>query len=543
MDGVVGSRRTPAITIAVHGLRRLWKGALAIGITSGAVAASSGLSYASNYPTRASRLAVASGLRGATGMSVLFGQIDRIDTVGGYTAYKSYVFLTTLGAIWAMLATTRVLRGEEELGRWQLVLAGRTTAAKATRATVGAVGACLGLVFVSTSAVVYAAGRKPTLGFGLVGSAIFGAATVLAPAVFAGVAAVAAQLARTRRLATMIATSMFAAAFVLRMIGDTNRSSRWVLWTTPLGWAELVHPLTSNDPMPIVAAAGAAVLLMAAAVALASRRDVGGGMLDSRETTAVRPFGLRSTLSLAARLDAGVLAAWAAGIGAVSLVFGIVAKAAANSLAGSSTATSTLTKLGATGSGPRQYLGVVFLLTGAVLALMPAGQVAAARREEASGRLALILAGPTRRSRWLGERVALTAVVLLAFGVLAGTATWLGAVSQGVHVGLGSTVLAGLNLVPAPLLALALGSLVLAVAPRGASAAVYVVVGWSLIIDLLGSLVSGLGPLTRLSLFHYVALAPAQHANGTETAITMALAVLIAIVAVAVFGRRDLHTD
>ena len=66
---------------------------------------------------------------------MLLGPVSAIDTVGGYTVYKGFVFLTTIGAIWALLAATRLLRGEEDAGRWQLVLAGSTRAARATAAT------------------------------------------------------------------------------------------------------------------------------------------------------------------------------------------------------------------------------------------------------------------------------------------------------------------------------------------------------------------------------------------------------------------------
>ena len=42
--------------------------------------------------------------------------------------YKCFVFLTTIGAIWAVLITTRLLRGQEDTGRWQLMLAARAPA-------------------------------------------------------------------------------------------------------------------------------------------------------------------------------------------------------------------------------------------------------------------------------------------------------------------------------------------------------------------------------------------------------------------------------
>ncbi len=37
------------------------------------------------------------------------------------------MFLMVLGAVWGLLTATRLLRGEEDAGRWELLLAGQTT--------------------------------------------------------------------------------------------------------------------------------------------------------------------------------------------------------------------------------------------------------------------------------------------------------------------------------------------------------------------------------------------------------------------------------
>ena len=522
---------------------RLWKQALVVGLSFGGVAASSAISYASTYPTVADRARVAAGLQGNAGFSVLFGQVDALGSIGGYTAYKGFVFLTTIAAIWASLAVTRLLRGEEDAGRWAIVLAGRTTASRATAGTMFGVAVALAGSLVVAVVLVALTATDPKLGFGSVDAVWFGASLAIPAFVFAAAAGVAAQLARTRRLASWIVLGVFAVAFVVRMVADAGTGSHWLLWATPLGWAELVHPFTRNDPWPLVPAVIATVALGGLAIWLADRRDVGGGTLAMHDTSALRPFGLGSTLGLAVRLDRAVLAAWAVGVAASGFVMGLVAKAATEGLTSSDSAGNMLSKLGASGAGVDQYLGVVFLLVGSVLALVPASQVAAAREEEASGRLAFVLAGPVGRSRWLTERLAIAAVAIVAIGAVSALGTWAGAASQGIRVDVGSLFIAGLNIVPSALLALSLGALALSVVPRAAAVVVYVVVIWSIAIDLLGSLVTGLGPLTRLSLFHYMTLAPAQDPDLVALAVITVLALTVAAGAVALFARRDLRTD
>ena len=533
----------PHSAIFQRAFRELRVTATAIGLTFGIVAASAALTYVDSFPTEASRRTLVASLSGDAGFSVLFGRVDAIGTVGGYTAYKSYVFLTTIGAIWAMLATTRLLRGEEDSGRWQLVLAGRTNPAKALLSTLAGLASAIGVVFVGTTALTALARFRHGVGFGIGDSILFGVSMVLAPVVFASVAALCSQLARTRRLATALSIGVFAVAFVVRMIGDASPGSHWLLWATPLGWVELMEPLTANDLWPLGSCRGSQ----------RSRRRVRRPPRVATRRRRRHPLDQRDDHGAPVRTDLASRSGGAAqcagarrlgrGITAMSFVFGIVAKAAGSAVAKSSSADTVLNKLGATGSGATQYVGVVFLLTGAVLALVPANQIGAAREEEGSGRLANILAGPTSRREWLAGRLALTATAVIAIGLLAGAAIWAGARSQGFHLGFASTVLAGLNVVPAALLALAIGAVAVAFIPRRASVAVYFVVGWSLIIDLLGSLVTGLKGLTRLSLFHYVSLAPAEDPNWAILALyTLAAAALVAV-AVVGFDHRDLTPD
>ena len=100
---------------------------------------------------------------------------------------------------------------------------------------------------------------------------------------------------------------------------------------------------------------------------------------------------------------------------------------------------------------------------------------------------------------------------------------------------------AGLNVVPTALVTLGVGAVLLAIAPRAAAAAVYAVVSWSLIVDLLGSMVASLKWLEHVSLFHYMALAPAQDIDPAAVAITVAIGVLLCGLATVLFGRRDVQ--
>ncbi len=147
--------------IARRMFKQLWIAATVWALVFGGTIAASALSYVNSFPDEASRQQLAARTSGDAGISILLGPASAIDTVGGYTVYKCFVFLTTIGALWGLLSATRLLRGEEDAGRWQLVLAGGTRASRATGATQLALGAAIGLLFAGTTADHLARGAEP----------------------------------------------------------------------------------------------------------------------------------------------------------------------------------------------------------------------------------------------------------------------------------------------------------------------------------------------------------------------------------------------
>jgi len=503
--------RSPDGAIARRAFRQVRVSTAVVALGFGAMVASTAMAYASSYPTEASRRALVVVAGSDTGLRVLLGSTSGVGSVGGYTGYKLFVTLTTIGAIWGLLMATRSLRGEEDSGRWQLVISGGTRPARATVATLLALAAAVAAVFVVTTALTVVAGSRPDVGFGIGESVLYGLSLAVAPAVFIGVGALTSQLGRIRRQATGLGMAVFAAALVLRMLADSGPSVRWVAWLTPFGWIELMQPFTGNNAWPLLPALVTVVALFAGSAALCARRDAGAGLIGSSGVSKLRPFGLGSPFGLAARLETPTLTGWCVGAGAAGLGLGLIAKVTTVDVPAS--VSDTLQRFGVSGSYSVQYFGVGFLLVAMLVALIPAGQLGAAADEELSGRLVHLLVRPVRRSVWLGGRLALAAAAVVVASLFAAIAAWLGAQSQGVSLGFGTMLGAGANVIPTALVALGVGSVVLAVAPRAAAATVYVVVIGSTFVDLLSALAPRLHPLDRLSLFHYMALAPAQDPN------------------------------
>lgn len=530
--------RSADVALARRAARSTRLGAVILGAVAALMVSSTAVTYVQTFPTAADR-AQLSTVTASGGLSVLFGPTAAIGTVGGYTFYKGFVTLSAIAAVWAVLVTTRALRGEEDAGRWPLLLAGPTQPARATGATLVGLLVPVGALFVGVALGTIAAGADGRVGFGPLDAFVHGAAVASVAAVFVAVGACASQIAGTRRGANGIGLGAVGLAFVVRMIGDAGPSTRWVRWATPFGWPELVKPLTANHLLPLAAPVVATAVLALAAIWAAARRDVGSGLVAGSDRGRLDPRGLASVNGFSLRLERGNVIAWLVGAAAMGAAFGVVAQIADGAAPASTR--DLLERFGVAGSFLHQYVGLVMLFVAAVLALVGASHVAAAAREELDGRLTLLLAQPTRRTGWLLGRLVIAAATLVVASLLTGLAMWAAARLGGTDPGLATVVGAALNVVPVCLVALGVGAIVLAVAPRVAAPAVYVLVGWSLVVDIVASLVDSARWLSCLGLFHSLVLVPARPADPATTVGLLVVAVALSGTAVAAFGRRDLQ--
>lgn len=118
---------------------------------------------------------------------------------------------------------------------------------------------------------------------------------------FAGVAAVAAQLFDGARAALGITGLVLGVSFAVRAIADAGGdATAWLRWLSPLGWAENVEAFAANRFTVIGLMLLTTLALLAVALRLLGRRDVGLGMFPARIGVANGTIG--SPLALASRL-------------------------------------------------------------------------------------------------------------------------------------------------------------------------------------------------------------------------------------------------
>ncbi|MDA8071452.1 MAG: hypothetical protein M0Z82_07550 [Actinomycetota bacterium] len=278
-------------------------------------------------------------------------------------------------------------------------------------------------------------------------------------------------------------------------------------------------------------------VLAVVAARLAGARDAGASIVADRDHSDAHLGLLYGPSGLAVRLLRATVIGWWIAIGVSAFLYGLIAKSAAATISGS--VEQVFSEPGVSGTGAAEVLGVCFLIEAILIGFVAAGQVTAARAEESEGTLDNFMVRPVSRSTWLGGRLVVALVGLVLSGVAAGVLDWLGAASR--HTGLSFTSLlgAGVNLVPPAIVILGFGVLAFGILPRATSIIVYTVLGWSLLIVIVG----GFGTVSHwvldTSVFHHMASAPGVPPNWETNGIMIGIGVAAALVGGLAFMRRD----
>ena len=489
------------------------------------------------YSTAAARdqLVVSGG--GNPALRFLYGQLNG-SSVGALTAWRIGVWAALFCALMTIFIVIRHTRGDEEAGRLELVgsaVVGRQAALTAgllTAVTASvAVAALLGVVL-------------SALGLPVSGSVVFALAIGANGLAFTGIAAVAAQLAAGARGARGIAFGVLGAAFMLRAIGDSAGPSgpSWLTWTSPLGWVELTRPFDGQRWWVLALPCAVLAAGVGAAYALAARRDLGAGLLPDRPGRASASGLLRGPLSLAFRLQRGVLAGWAAGVAFIFAASGAAAKGIGQLLGSSTALQREFTRLGGQTAITNAYLAALMVLAGLGAAGYATSAVLRLRAEETDGLAEPLLATAAGRIRWGLSHVAVAvfgaAVLLAVAGLAAGLGYGLRAGSAGPQAA--RMIGAAMAQLPASLVIAGVAVALVGLLPGACVAGAWTVLGVVVFIDLFGE---------ALQLSHWLLdISPFTHAprlpGGTVSAAPLLWLCLAALafsaVGLAALRRRDI---
>jgi ABC-2 type transport system permease protein len=433
--------------------------------------------FARSYPSGADREVFAAGIRGNPAMTAFFGPLLD-DSVGGLTTWRVGTAGALLFGLFSIVTMVRHTRREEETGRTELLTSGTI----GRNAPLGAaLLVCFGAHLVIALLIT---GGLAAQGLPVAGSVALAAGLAMTGLVTAATAAVAAQLSANARAATGIAAAFFALTVLLRMAGDASGDSSWLLWLTPLGWAERLRPFAGEQWWILLLGAALIAVLVTTARSLSRRRDIGAGLLPARPGPRTAPPSLRGPLALAWRLHRGTLLAVALGFALIGLLMGSVADSVGNVVGASPDFTAMLDRLHAANAGEAMMrlliyaLAEVIAIYAIVIALRP-------RSEETDDRAAPLLVAGVSRLRWAVSHLVFAAVapgvVLLVLGLAAGLSYGLAIGDLGV---LPMMLGAALAMLPTLWVFAGLSTALFGLLPRLATAISWTALGLTLLIEM-----------------------------------------------------------
>jgi ABC-2 type transport system permease protein len=539
--------RSPETVIARFVARRTLKSAAVWAFIFGSYTASKTVGFAQAAPTAAARAKLLHTFGNNVGLNALLGVPHNIDTMSGYAAWNTFSVVTIIGAIWAFMLSTKYFRGEEEAGRSELLLAGQTTARRATANTMAGLGASLCLLFAVVAVLFVIIGKLPSIGFSPRSALFFSLSVIMGAVLFMAIGAVTSQLMPTRSRAAGLAAAIFGIFFLVKAMADVS-NAHWLLNVTPLGWIERLRPLTGSQPIWLVPIFGLVAACVAVAVYLAGRRDLGESTFADRDSAPAHTGLLNSTFGAALRLTKGATVGWIVAIVLSGVFYGLLTKTVGQALAGLSTKRGTGKIIGGLAHNAQLsvqtlFIGVIFFILVPLVMCYAASAVAKIRDEEAQGYVDNFLVRPVSRWRWLGERTLLVALSALAACLLGGLGVWLGEASQHVGISFNSLVLAGLNMLGAVLLTLGVGIFAIGLVPRLASLIAYSVIGWSFLMEILGSGLHLNHWLLDTSVLQHVTLAPAVRPDWRANAVLAGLGAAAYLAGSLLFNSRDLESE
>ena len=485
-----------------------------------------------SYPNDASRAALST-FGDFPMLRVLQGVPYSVET-GALVAWDAGWVMSLIVGLWAITTTARVLRGDEDEGRAEVMLAGPVRASRLLACQVCVLLAAGGVLGLSIGLAMAVSGAP------VAGSLLFGAAISGLCAAFVALTAVASQVFTSRRRAFGVSAGLLGAALVLRMVANSADSRTWLAWATPLGWTDQLRPL-GEDRVPVLLVPTAVVAgLVACAVALRLHRDSRTGLIHERGARPSHAWGLTSPLAFAWRANLGVLLMWALALAVWGVATGALVPSMNDVVESDPAFRDILAGMGMEVSNlSKGFVGMTATIVGVALSVYAASRVGSAREEEATTRLDNITTRSVLRRRWLGGQVLLTLVSILLLAAVAGSATWCGAAMMGDDLSVRDSMAAVLNTFPVAVVFGGLAVLVFGLAPRAtfgvaASAAIL-----AYLLQLVGPALGWPDIIVGASPFWHLNAVPIEAFEPTSAVVLVALGVFATAVGMVAFERRD----
>lgn len=526
------------------GFRQSRKSAVIIGLLCGIMMGAQGAAYAAAFPDQHARDALVASLSSTPALGFLAGEIQNASSPASYAIYKSIALVTLITAIWGLLVTTKLLRGQEENGQMEAALAGNTTKVRASIQLLVGFSYSLLLSSLICWALISALGLDPKVNLSIGHAALLTLGTYTPALFFGALGVLTSQLALTRGRALAYGLVPLLALYVLR--GAANSVSDWndLKRFTPFGWTDLLNPVLNPDIYWLYPTLVFTIVAIPLGLYFAKKRDLGQSILPQSTYVRSRFYLLGSDLRLSVRQNIGVFVAWCAGSLIFAGLLAAMAKLAADLLSESPTATQVFANLGLSQSD----LVVAFMSLGGMFSLyillfMTAIYIGSIRGQEAKGYLDNILIQPISRHGWLIRKLVIILVMVTVISLLCGYLIWQIATLQGISIDLGFMMQNSLALTGTLFLLLGIGTTMYGFVPRLAVIVMIAIIIWADLADILKAFFKLDNWIMNTSLLHYISFNPAKSPDWIQFYWLIGIGIALMAVGVWRFTHRDIVNE
>ncbi|MCL2438675.1 MAG: ABC transporter permease [Coriobacteriia bacterium] len=465
-------------------------------------------------------------------------------TVGSLIAGEMLLFTVLAVAFMNILFVVRYTRADEEAERVEVIRSlpvGRLAPLNA--ALIGALKINFLVIIITWAGLVII--NIPTVT--VKGSFLYAAACGVIGMVFAGVAAVCAQLASTSRSALAYSGGILGVLYLLRAAGDLlmAQGDSWakvLSYASPFGLVLRVEAYVTNQFWPLPYLLVQVVVLIGIAYFLNSHRDLGAGLIPAKPGPAHAGPLLDSNLGLALRLLRNTLIAWLY----VAIVLGASYGSIMNYIADFiKTSTFFQAALQTTQgySTTEAFASLIMVVLAAMTAAGPIMIALKAWREEEAGRTELVLAASVSRRSYLASYGGIALVLATVLPLLAAAGLWGASAIVMKSDPISASFFFKSMAVYLPAIWLFVGAtlLLIAVYPRIASGVIWGYFAFSFFMGYFGELFPKIPQwIPKLSPFGLVPNITKDAIHWPTLAIMTGIAVVMIVAAFVLYRKRDL---
>jgi ABC-2 type transport system permease protein len=488
-----------------------------------------------------------------------FADPIRIDTAGGYATWK-YGLTILVMAIWPLLATSRMLRGEEERGSLDALLSLPRARGRVALEKLAALWTALLAMGLLIGLLAFAGGKSVSADFSLGDALLFGLNVVLICGLFGAIALLLSQFTRERGTAAGWTAGLLLLFIVLDMAHRVIPNTVWLSQLSPVYYYNLSKPLvpsygTNAGAMLLLLAL--CILLSGIAVWLFARRDIGGvvagpGFLHLPQRSA-RPeparlrgaWSLRSVYARSLAMIAMPTVWWTlaiAGFGGWMVVVVKQTEAQLSAILQGSPLMRDFIKAGGSDVATNaSILSALFVFLPVMLMAFAVTQANRWSADEEDGRLELVLSTPQPRLRVLFGRFAALGTATVIIAVLTLAATAVASSATGLSLDGGNLAAATLSMIPLGLLVAAIGYLLSGWLSTAFDTGLlsFLLVIW-FVISFIGPGLHWPDATLRLSAFYYYGTPLLSGLNLVDTLVVLAAGVVALGLASVRFARKDI---